>query len=202
MIGEGEHTPLWLSHHWPDDHGHCVSIRGRMACRRCLVLYPLALATAVVFGLWVEWPERIDAWALWVLPLPAVLELVGEQLGLLRSRPGRLVACTVPLAVACGRLYLRYLDDHTDALVLGVTATYTTTCLAVVLIAAWYRGRHRGDDGSARVLDPPEPLGEVARIGEVAGVVPREARDGQERQQAEREADRPAREAEPGHGQP
>ena len=40
-------TPMWLSHHWPSDYDRCAVVAGRHVCRRCLVLYPLALVAAV-----------------------------------------------------------------------------------------------------------------------------------------------------------
>jgi hypothetical protein len=112
-----------------------------MVCRRCVVLYPISLAVVVVFGLWVPWPHRLDAWLLWLLPLPAVAELAGEQIGLLRPNARRLVAVTVPLAVACGRLYLRYLDDLTDSLVLSVVGVYGGLCVALVVFAGSRRAQ-------------------------------------------------------------
>ena len=84
-----EVSPLWLSHHWPDDYDRCVVVGGRHVCRRCLVLYPLALAVALVtvavgggFG-------PLGTAGLVLLPLAAVVELWAEGLGTLRNRVGR-----------------------------------------------------------------------------------------------------------------
>jgi hypothetical protein len=126
---------MWLSHHWPEDYGRCIRVRGLWVCRRCAVLYPTWLIVMVVFGLWLSWPRRFDPWLLWLLPLPAVVELAGEQLGLLRANPRRLIAVTVPLGIACGRMYLRYLDDLTDGLVLSVVGIYGGLCVLLVLVA-------------------------------------------------------------------
>jgi uncharacterized membrane protein len=132
---------MWLSHHWPEDHGRCIQVRGRLVCRRCAVLYPTALLIVIVFGWWLSWPHRLDPWLLWLLPLPAVLELAGEQLGLLRPHARRLIAVSVPLGVACGRLYLRYLDDQTDGLVLAVVGVYLGLCVLLVVFAGSRRQR-------------------------------------------------------------
>src|SRR4029077_19225831 len=129
-------TPLWLSHHWPHDHDRCVTIRERRVCRGCLLLYPVALVRGLVFVRLVDWPDALDPWALWVLPLPAVLELVGEHLGLLRANAARLVAVTVPLGVGCGLLYLRYLDRPSDPVVWCVVAVYAGVCLLTVVLTA------------------------------------------------------------------
>ena len=122
-------TPMWLSHHWPDEYDRCVLVGRRRICRRCLVLYPLSLAAAVVFAHVASWPERLDPWFLWLLPLPAVVEFVAEQLRLVGHSPRRLVLFTLPLAVACGRLYVRYLDDQRDDLVWSVALTYAGICI-------------------------------------------------------------------------
>jgi len=126
-------SPIWLSHHWSDEYDRCIVVRGKRVCRRCAVLYPLSLVAAIVHGLGASWPERLDPWFLWLLPLPAVLEFVGEQLRLFRHSPPRLVALTAVLAVGCGRLYVRYLDEPGDELVWSVAGTY-----GCVGVAAWF----------------------------------------------------------------
>jgi hypothetical protein len=146
---------MWLSHHWPEDHGRCIPVRGRMVCRRCLVLYPTSLLVVIVFGLWLPWPHRLDPWLLWLLPLPAVAELAGEQLGILRPNARRLVAATVPLGIACGRLYLRYLDDRTDALVLAVVGVYGGLCALLVVFAGSVRMRRQHASSRSAVVEPP-----------------------------------------------
>jgi hypothetical protein len=128
---------MWLSHHWPSEQDRCMLVRGRWVCRRCGVLYPLSLVAAVILGFGPSWPERLDPWFLWLLPLPAVLEFLGEQLGLIRHSPRRLIVLSVPLAVACGRLYVRYLDDLGDSLVWSVVVAYGGVCLASVLLRAF-----------------------------------------------------------------
>lgn len=128
---------MWLSHHWPDEYDRCVRIRGKLVCRRCLVLYPISLVAAVVLGAVASWPERLDPWFLWLLPLPAVVEFVAEQLRLVRHSPIRLVVLTIPLAVACGRMYVRYLDDTGDTLVWNIVVVYGGACLVAGLTKAF-----------------------------------------------------------------
>jgi hypothetical protein len=129
-------TPLWLSHHWPDDYGRCVVVGGRHVCRRCLVLYPIALVVVVasLAGLRLPGPAEVVAMAL--LPLPALLDFAVEHLG--RSEPSarRLVVVTVPLGVGLGIALGRYLEAPGDLWFWGVVVAY----LAVAL-ATWLTGR-------------------------------------------------------------
>ena len=72
---EAEHRAsrsIWLAHHWPDEYDRCVVLGGRHVCRRCLVLYPLALAVAIasLAGM-PPWPEALDLWLIWGLCIPA-----------------------------------------------------------------------------------------------------------------------------------
>ena len=131
---------MWLSHHWPDEYDRCVRVGGKLVCRRCIVLYPLSLVTAVVAGFF-GWPESWDPWLLWLLPLPAVVEFVAEQLRLVRHSPRRLVAVTVPLAIACGRMYVLYLEDQRDELVWSIVSTYLLVCVCAFFIRAFTRRR-------------------------------------------------------------
>lgn len=137
-------SPIWLSHHWPSEYERCATIAGLRVCRRCLVLYPLAVVAAVLAMLGLTWPDRLDPLLLWLLPLPAVVEFVVEQLGRLRHSAARLTALTALLAVGCGKLYARYLDDTTDPLVWRVVVTYGGICLAAALWKA-FRPQRQGE---------------------------------------------------------
>ncbi|MGI8755681.1 MAG: hypothetical protein ACR2MB_07445 [Acidimicrobiales bacterium] len=132
-------TPMWLSHHWPGQYDRCAVVAGRHVCRRCLVLYPLALVTGIAVGIGMWWPHRLDAWALWLLPLPGVIEFVLDNLGRIRYSASRQVVLSASGALAAGLGYVRYLDHRTDALVWGVVAAYTTACVAGVVVGALRR---------------------------------------------------------------
>lgn len=128
-------TPMWLAHHWPEDYDRCVRIGRSHVCRRCLVLYPLALATALVVGL--LGPAAVPPWltaaALVVLPLPAVVDFVAEHRGWAPPSPGRLVVVTIPLAVGLGAGFARYLEHLTDPWFWGAVVVYGGLCGAVAL---------------------------------------------------------------------
>jgi uncharacterized membrane protein len=124
-------TPLWLSHHRPEHYERCVVLHDRSVCRRCLTLYPLAIAVAILSL--VAWPASLDVLVLLLLPLPAVVEWWLEHLGRVRYSPRRQVAVTVLLAVALGRGFARYLEDPGDRLFWGVVVVYGGSCLAIAL---------------------------------------------------------------------
>ena len=106
------------------------------------MLYPLALAVLVAArGL--NWSSTAEALALVVLPLPAVVEFVLEHRGAIRYSPGRQVVVTIPLAVALGAGFDRYLDRHTDPLFWSTVVAYTAVCL-------WSALAH-GRDGKNRL---------------------------------------------------
>ena len=126
-------TPLWLSHHWPEDYDRCIRIGRTHVCRRCLVLYPLAFGVALVALAtgsgadgWVGGP--VGAWVTVLAPLPAVVEFVAEHLGALQHRPGRQVLVTIPLGVGLGVGFARYLEDLTDPVFWGAVVVYGGVC--------------------------------------------------------------------------
>ena len=141
MTGPGD-TPLWLSHHQPDELDRCAVVAGRHVCRRCLLLWPL---TFVVFALalaGVRWPRGADDLLLVLLPLPAVLEFVLEHGGHLPYRPGLQAAVTVPLAAALGVGFDRYVHRPGDTLWWAVVAVYGGVCTASA-VSARRRVLHR-----------------------------------------------------------
>jgi len=130
-------TPMWLSHHWPDGYDRCAVVAGRHVCRRCLVMYPVAVAVALLwgaFGPW--WPRSLDEWLIPLLPLPAVLDFVADNLDPASHSPRRQAVLTAVGAVAAGAGYVRYLDRPTDPLVWGTVLTYGAVCLASSLAGA------------------------------------------------------------------
>jgi hypothetical protein len=130
-------TPLWLSHHFPEQYDRCVVVGSRHICRRCLALYPLAFAV-MVFSLVGPWPGSLDGWLLVLLPLPSVTEFALEHVDVVRYQPLRQVLLTIPLAVALGRGFAIYVEDPASRLFWGVVLVYGGVCVA----AAVYRARH------------------------------------------------------------
>ncbi|CAN5691938.1 hypothetical protein BH24ACT4_BH24ACT4_06900 [soil metagenome] len=127
-------TPMWLSHHWPAQYERCVVVRGRHLCRRCLWLYPVALLAGVLASVGPWWPGEADAWLIPLLPLPAVIEFVLDNLRIVAYSARRQAALTALGAVAAGAGYLRYLDRPGDPLVWGTVLAYGAVCLAAVIV--------------------------------------------------------------------
>jgi hypothetical protein len=136
-------TPMYLSHHWPDQYDRCAVVGGMHVCRRCLVLYPVALVTGVLISLGSWWPDGINAWVLWLFPLPGVIEFVLDNLGVIDYDPKRQVRVTAAGAVAAGVGYSMYIQDTFDSTVWAVVAVYTTVCVIAVIV-----GKTRGSTAS------------------------------------------------------
>jgi hypothetical protein len=62
------------------------------------------------------------------------VEFVLEHLGVITYRPWRQVVLTVPLAVALGVGFARYLDHQGDLLFWGVVAGYGGVCLLATVV--------------------------------------------------------------------
>jgi len=132
-------TPMYLSHHWPDGYDRCAVIGGLHICRRCLVLYPVALVAGITISIGSWWPSGIDAWVLWLFPLPGVIEFALDNLGRISYSPRRQMVLSAAGAVAAGVGYTRYLDDTFDSLVWSVVGVYTAICVASVVVGALRR---------------------------------------------------------------
>jgi hypothetical protein len=133
-VGPVADTPMLLSHHFPEDYDRCAVVGGFHVCRRCLVLYPVALVTVLAINLGSWWPEGLNAWVLWLLPLPGVVEFVLDNLGLVTYSPSRQMWLSAPGAIAAGVGYSMYLDDTFQSTVWAVVAVYTTVCVLGVIV--------------------------------------------------------------------
>ncbi|MFI5041422.1 MAG: hypothetical protein ACHQNA_06175 [Acidimicrobiales bacterium] len=135
MTGSG--SPLWLSHHPPDELDRCVVVAGQHVCRRCLLLWPLTFVALALALAGVRWPRSADDLLLVVLPLPAVIEFVLEHAGRWPYLPRLQAVVTVPLAAALGVGFDRYLHHPGDTLFWAVTVVYS----AVYALAAFSANR-------------------------------------------------------------
>lgn len=129
-------SPLWLAHHYPEDYDRCVVIGRTHVCRRCLVLYPIAFLVMGLALADIRWPTSLDPLLLIVLPVPAVVEFVLEHFDVVRYQPLRQSLLTVPLALALGVGFARYLEHQADPLFWGVVVGYAAICGAATIIGA------------------------------------------------------------------
>lgn len=131
-------TPLFLSHHPQEESERCVSWRGYFICRRCIFLYPcLLFFVGFSFSPWI-WPVGWDPYLLWLLPIPATLEFVLEQLRFIPYHPMRQIFVTVLFTPALGRGFARYFVNQADPLFWEMVLFFGGICFS-----AWlYRKRY------------------------------------------------------------
>ncbi len=138
---------MWLAHHWPGDLDRCVVVGSKHFCRRCLVLYPTAFVTAVLFLVTSSAGQK---WALALLvlaPIPTVGEWVGEHLFGIRHRPSRLAAFSVAAGAGLGVGFARYLQRPGDVWFWSVVLGYGGLCAATALLG----GRSVGPGDAAQI---------------------------------------------------
>jgi hypothetical protein len=104
---------LWRTHHWEAEYDRCTVVVGRHVCRRCLTLYPIAIAVMVVSLLGLQpWPERFDVWFIWLLCVPATAEFVAEKLLDVPYSAARQIAVSALVGLALGRGLAYEVDDR------------------------------------------------------------------------------------------
>jgi hypothetical protein len=132
-------SPMWLAHHYPEDYDRCVWTGRNHVCRRCIVIWPI---TFLVLGLalaGVRWPSSLDVTLVILLPVPAVTEFILEHLGVIEYHPVLQMWLTVPMAVALGIGFDRYLHRPTDPLFWGVSIVCSLLYFASIMIGARLR---------------------------------------------------------------
>lgn len=134
-------TPIWLAHHWPDQYDRCVVVAGRHVCRRCLVMYPVAFVVAALSVGGLQLASPWSQLALVVLPLPALVEFVGEHRRAWGHRPGRQAAFAGLQGLGMGVGFGRYLEDPADPWFWAVGITYSAVALVAALTAPRPTGR-------------------------------------------------------------
>lgn len=124
---------IW-THHWADQHDRCAHVGGRLVCRRCLVLYPVTIIVLVLARFGIQWPNALDTFLMFALPLPLVLDFVFEHMGFVRYSPRRQMATTVLGAIALGHALARYLERNSDPLFWTMIACYSGLCAGSVAV--------------------------------------------------------------------
>lgn len=134
-------APVWLSHHRVGEEQRCVLVAGRHICRRCLWLWPATFALLMVSAAVGLWPASWDTVLLTLLPLPAVIEFLGEVRGRFAYSARRQAVTALLLAAALGRGFDRYLLDPGDELFWNMVVVYGGLCGVVMW---WSRPRDLG----------------------------------------------------------
>jgi len=101
----------------------------------------------------VRWPESLDTWLLWLLPVPVVVEWWVEHHDLARYSAWRNVAFSLLCAPAVGVGLARYMRDPGDGLFWWVVGVYALVCLAPVVIG------HRRRSAANRAPRSPKAAG-------------------------------------------
>ncbi len=135
----------WLAHHGPEHSQRCIHVRRQVVCRRCAFLYPVAVLTAILV-LALDPPAALLVTAMWVLPVPVVLDWAGEHMGLLAYSPRRQVLVTVVGAPALGIAFAIHAVAPLSSSAVVPMIFWATTC-AVVAGLAWYRNAPAEDAG-------------------------------------------------------
>lgn len=131
--------PFYLSHHYTEEAERCFCWSNRYYCRRCFVLYPLMfLLIGFALGDFWLWPSQDDSIWLCILPLPAVIEFVCEQLRYFSYSSTRQIITTLFLAPALGKGFARYLENQGDLLFWGMVLTYGGICVSALWIRKIY----------------------------------------------------------------
>ena len=128
---------LWLSHHWPDEYERCAVVGGRHVCRRCLVLYPIALVVmALSLAGFAPWPEAYDVGFIWLLCVPATLDFMAEKLLGVDYSARRQIVVTALVALAFGRGLAHEIDDRWSWYFWGPVLAFCSTWFAAALYRA------------------------------------------------------------------
>lgn len=124
---------LFFSHHAPDQYDHCWRFplpggRSLPICARCSGVYPLAIVLLVLQLAGVFSLAATDPWLVLLLPLPAVVEFLGEQAGWWRGRNAARILTGIPLGIGMSRMFVRYFAHPSDPLFWGIVAVYGGIC--------------------------------------------------------------------------
>jgi hypothetical protein len=134
-------SPMWLAHHYPEDYDRCLWTGRNHVCRRCIVIWPVAFFVLGLALVGVRWPSNLDVALVILLPVPAVIEFVLEHLGVIEYHAVLQMWLTVPMAVALGIGFDRYLHRPTDPLFWGVTIGCSLLYFLSIVIGARLRRR-------------------------------------------------------------
>ncbi len=152
MAPSVDESPIWLSHHWPAHYDRCVQVGHAHVCRRCLVLYPAIVLSAVLAVAFDVGDAAL--WAAWLLPVPLAVDWTGEHLGVLRHSASRQVLTTLLAAPGFGLALAVHVERPFAPSALAPVLAYV---VALATVAILTRGRRATtDDAWEAVLERDE----------------------------------------------
>lgn len=145
MASTAANERLWLSHHGCDQPERCFRVGRQAVCRRCAVLYPIAVLSAALVLL-MEPPVGVLTAMMWMLPLPMVLDWVVEHLGRVSYSRSRQLLTTAVAAPGLGAMFALNALEPLSLAALTPALFWSFVCMLSTGIA-WYRNAPQEDAG-------------------------------------------------------
>lgn len=143
-------SPLWLSHHHPENHERCVHVGHALLCRRCVVLYPTTVVVTLAMTVAGALTGPLASLAVVLFAAPFLVDWVAEHAGTIIYSPKRQIAVTVPAGIAGGIALGAHLERTLDPWV----SVPVAACAAVALVSAL---------SSTLPADAGQSVGQLAR---------------------------------------
>jgi hypothetical protein len=126
----------WLTHHDPEHQDRCVHLGPVLVCGRCVVLYPIVLATAILTVAADVRPDAAIIAAMWLLPVPMVIEWIAEHAGVATYVPWRQRLLTALAAPGFGLALGEHLRHPFTLVAVLPVLTWVVVCAASALWSA------------------------------------------------------------------
>jgi uncharacterized membrane protein len=149
---------MWLAHHDAAHAERCLHVGDVAVCRRCAVLYPVAVLTTVAV-LVLDPPQTLLVLAMWLLPVPMVIDWTLEQLGRTRYSPVRQVVVTAVGAPALGAAVAIHAVAPFSLAAVAPVVVWGIACAATAWWAWWrdvpqeapgWEARHQAEETARR----------------------------------------------------
>lgn len=139
-------TPLWLSHHHPENAYRCVRIGDHQVCRRCLVMYPTVVVTALVMTTIGLKGSQALGLSIAALLLPFIVEWTMDNLDLVAYSSRRSTLTSVIGAVGLGLALAVHVDSPFDPWAVLTVFVVSLTAVVTAVIGTLRRTRSANDD--------------------------------------------------------
>lgn len=168
---EFERTPLWVSHHRADQVDHCVRVGRLHVCRRCLVLYPVVVVTAVVVATVDPVASPLVGLGVVVALIPFLVDWVTEHLGFTAYSAPRSALVSVIGALGLGSALGVHVHHPFEPLVTVPVAVVAAAAALVAVLGRWSRPDvDQWGDGGAADFETRESA-RIQRLEALLGVI-------------------------------